>query len=356
MFVLAIVVIFALSGETAQAGGGGGPTATPTTTPTTTSIGPRITSVTPMVAQPGDLVIIRGENFLPWGVDVSMLQVWLAHDDGGVAVLASVSPYTGNVGWEDNAISFLIGTDRPNQSGYLSVLVGNRNTRWTERFTIWTGSTPTPTVTPTPIPTQIPPVITRVIPTAAAPGQQVVVEGQNFRAASDLSLYVWLEYQEGSAIELTHFNPEYNNQNWTNGVLTFTVSLLESRSGLVRVDARSRSGYSPEIFTILSVSSTLTPTPTIAPIPFPPTYLNVPLGNGWNLVSIPSDASAYTASSLVAEMFRQGIVVAQVASWENGGWHSYLPGLPTDGFAILSGRGYFVRVTTSGTWHPGYRE
>jgi len=98
---------------------------------------------------------------------------------------------------------------------------------------------------------------------------------------------------------------------------------------------------------------TATPAPTVVAIPFPPTYLEIPLENGWNLISIPSDHSAYTARSLLAELGQQGIGVAQIAAWENGGWHSYLANLPTDGFAIRPGKGYFVRVTRSGTWYPG---
>ncbi len=97
---------------------------------------PTISSVTPLTARPGDTVRITGNNFLTPDVRVDSLQVWLAHDDGGVAVLASVIPRTGDVMWEDTAITFRIGNDRPTQSGKLYVIVNNRYARLNERFSI----------------------------------------------------------------------------------------------------------------------------------------------------------------------------------------------------------------------------
>lgn len=128
------------------------PTMTPTPTATPAPISPIIESVSSYTAAPGDVVIIRGRNFNKAdNSDLSNLMVWLVHDDGGVATLASVIPRVGDVMWEENAITFRIGSDRPPQSGRLLVLAYNRWGEAPERFTIVSKPTPTPTATPSPV-------------------------------------------------------------------------------------------------------------------------------------------------------------------------------------------------------------
>lgn len=374
LVVAAVVISLAsLVGGMAYAGGGG-PTPTPTTIPTTTS--PRaIVAVSWSCAGPHTLV---PTSHVDLAIDARILSPVLgywyevsdgtitAHYGAGSAVSSTLGDHAefhgsiSSIRWEGTVQLFPGGTYTVTvaEAPYDGVGLPTSETVLAYNvFTIGTCPTPTPTatITPTAISTQqVPPVITKVTPMEAAPGQQVVVEGQNFRRPNEISLYVWLE-RDGGGIELAHFNPEYNSQYWTSTAVTFTMPNLSPRSGLIRLDVNSRLAYAGGTFIILPEVPTATPTATVEPIPFPPTYIDVPLVNGWNLVSIPSANSAYTARSLLAEMSSQGIEVAQIASWENGGWHSYLSGLPTDGFSIRSGLGYFVRVTRSGTWHPGYR-
>lgn len=99
---------------------------------------PKILSVEPPIARPGELVTIKGTNFLPYDVEPESLQVILAHEDGGVAVLASVTGYDNDPkvakpSWTNDEITFIEGQNLP-QSGSLKVIVGNRFDSWAE---IW---------------------------------------------------------------------------------------------------------------------------------------------------------------------------------------------------------------------------
>lgn len=110
--------------------------ASPSPTPTPSSVsGPVITSIFPLNVEIGDTVRIVGQNLLPKGVDVTTLKIWLVHDDGGVATIASVSPREGDPLWENGAITFKIGNFVP-QSGQLKVIVGNKFANAPNRFTI----------------------------------------------------------------------------------------------------------------------------------------------------------------------------------------------------------------------------
>ncbi|OGY07700.1 MAG: hypothetical protein A2694_01790 [Candidatus Blackburnbacteria bacterium RIFCSPHIGHO2_01_FULL_40_17] len=83
--------------------------------------------------------------------------------------------------------------------------------------------------------------------------------------------------------------------------------------------------------------------------PSPPADPMIQLNVGWELVSTSTNGPA-TASALVSELARQGIVVRQVARWDSGAWSSHLAGFSANDFAIVPGRGYFVKVTTPGVW------
>lgn len=111
--------------------------------PTTTTISgsPKITSLSPLSVKPGDWVTIKGSRFLSAsGTDVSSLQVWLVHDNGGVNTLATVvdekgiaKPY---VGWHEDSIQFMITDDKVPQSGYIYVIVNKGFAKYEVRFTI----------------------------------------------------------------------------------------------------------------------------------------------------------------------------------------------------------------------------
>ncbi len=108
----------------------------PTPTPTSNPTAPTVSSVSTMTATAGNRITIYGNNFLSsTTTDVTTLQVWLVHSDGGVNILASVSPNTGSTSWEQNAISFTIGQVAP-QSGQLKVLAGNSYANVSGVFTI----------------------------------------------------------------------------------------------------------------------------------------------------------------------------------------------------------------------------
>lgn len=129
-------------------------TATATHTPTATpNTRPVITSVSVTNVHPGDWVVIHGRNFLRPGVPVSQLQVWLAHDNGGVywwGINSNTGKPISPDFWDQDSIQFQIPTDAPAQSGVLYVIVGNMFARYDQRFSISPHSTPTATATSVP--------------------------------------------------------------------------------------------------------------------------------------------------------------------------------------------------------------
>lgn len=113
------------------------PTPSPTPMPTNDPNILMVSSVSIMTAAPGDRVTIYGSNFLNSGTsDLTTLQVWLIHSDGGVNTLASVIPNIGSTTWEQNAVSFTIGSNAVPQSGQLKVLAGNKYANISGIFTI----------------------------------------------------------------------------------------------------------------------------------------------------------------------------------------------------------------------------
>jgi len=110
-----------------------------------------ITEVKPsMTVRPGNRVTILGKGFLPPKVDVSQLQVWLVHNDGGVYDLATVSPNKGDVAWDDKAVSFTMPADIPPQEGTLKVITGKSFADAPGVFRVITNPTPTATSSPMP--------------------------------------------------------------------------------------------------------------------------------------------------------------------------------------------------------------
>lgn len=83
-----------------------------------------------------------------------------------------------------------------------------------------------------------------------------------------------------------------------------------------------------------------------------PDYTQVRIQQGWSLIALPSGYLRYTAASLLDEVDMRCLGVYQVSRWENGAWESYIKDLPTTGFPIEPGRGYFVRSRLAGTWRP----
>ena len=107
-------------------------------------IPPIIESVDPITAAPGSLVTVRGNNFRQLGDEPHELQIWLAHRDGGVAVLTSAFPrydlpgYT-DPSWDQDQILFQV-PNIASQSGILTVVVGGAGhgagTRWPNEFVV----------------------------------------------------------------------------------------------------------------------------------------------------------------------------------------------------------------------------
>ncbi|MBI2019662.1 IPT/TIG domain-containing protein [Candidatus Daviesbacteria bacterium] len=105
---------------------------------------PVIESVDPLVARPGDWVVIKGENFLQEGAQPTYLQVWLPHKDGGVGLLASVVP-SSDIKleppiWTPNEIRFRV-PNIPAQSGKVTVITGGgynngKGTSFPPEFTV----------------------------------------------------------------------------------------------------------------------------------------------------------------------------------------------------------------------------
>ena len=124
------------------------PTSTATATP---DLRPAITSVSTNEAHPGDWVVIRGRNFLVQNVLASQLQIWLAHDNGGVywwGINSNTGKPISPDFWDQDSIQFQIPPDAPSQSGRLYVVVGNKFAQYDQRFTI-SRLAPTATASPT---------------------------------------------------------------------------------------------------------------------------------------------------------------------------------------------------------------
>ena len=79
------------------------------------------------------------------------------------------------------------------------------------------------------------------------------------------------------------------------------------------------------------------------------------LVTGWNLVGpavvspLPSTASGSCAS--FADASGSGSAL-ELARWVDGGWDTYLCGLPPNDFTLEAGRGYFVRLSRPTQWTP----
>ncbi len=89
----------------------------------------------------------------------------------------------------------------------------------------------------------------------------------------------------------------------------------------------------------------------------PALTLNLPkaqlrLQPGWNLVSpaVIPHAGQFTASTMAASINSQDGGVTEIHRWLNGGWDSFLVGLPFNDFGIQPQMGYFVKTDQASDW------
>lgn len=112
---------------------------------------PEIVSVTPITAEPGQWVTIKGKRFLVPNILASSLSVLVVHNNGGVYTLGHVYPTGDHIIWEEDTIQVQVPLSAPAQKGTIVVTVGNKFDRYDEQvFEIVGPVTPTPTSTPTP--------------------------------------------------------------------------------------------------------------------------------------------------------------------------------------------------------------
>lgn len=80
------------------------------------------------------------------------------------------------------------------------------------------------------------------------------------------------------------------------------------------------------------------------------------LSSGWNLFAAPVCSNQPTgcakASELAASINAQGGSVVEINAWIEGGWVSYLVGVPGNDFEIIPAHAYFARVDDPSTWTP----
>ena len=84
--------------------------------------------------------------------------------------------------------------------------------------------------------------------------------------------------------------------------------------------------------------------------PAPILTSTLPIGSGWQLVSIPQGRRSFRASSLLSDMASQGVTVTQLVRWNNGGWQTHLRGFPVNDYEMEHVRGYFLMVESPGNW------
>jgi len=80
--------------------------------------------------------------------------------------------------------------------------------------------------------------------------------------------------------------------------------------------------------------------------------LEVPIGLGWNLITLPfgPEIGLQTAEEICSELAAEGAVPAEVARWYAGGWDSHICGLSFNNFTLEYGQGVFVRAGGSLPW------
>ncbi len=82
------------------------------------------------------------------------------------------------------------------------------------------------------------------------------------------------------------------------------------------------------------------------------TEVPVNLSAGYNLIALPvQPTTPYTASTLIAEMNDAGLGITRILDFTGSGYDVYTSaGVGTD-FAVVAGKGYFVRCSTGGAWN-----
>ncbi len=78
----------------------------------------------------------------------------------------------------------------------------------------------------------------------------------------------------------------------------------------------------------------------------------ISLQPGWNLVALPHPPSEYTAQSWLEGITSQGGACSEIDRWQNGGWNSFINGLPFNNFDIEPNRGYFIRCSRPSSFTP----
>lgn len=79
--------------------------------------------------------------------------------------------------------------------------------------------------------------------------------------------------------------------------------------------------------------------------------IRVPMMAGWNLISLQATpATAVTASVVCSALNATPGAAVELDRWVDGGWEGHRCGVAPNDFAIETGHGYFVRLTTPATW------
>jgi kexin len=84
--------------------------------------------------------------------------------------------------------------------------------------------------------------------------------------------------------------------------------------------------------------------------------VNLPLGPGWNLVSLPVRVGLIKAQEVLDSINASAgsTIATQISRWDNaaGTWESRIDGLPpgVQNFDLALGEGYFIKLAAAGTW------
>ncbi len=81
-----------------------------------------------------------------------------------------------------------------------------------------------------------------------------------------------------------------------------------------------------------------------------PSPLEIPLGVGWTLTSLPAWQEALSARDACDSIEESGGSPEEIVRWTDFGWDSHPCALPGKGFDMVPGQGYFVRSTSASVW------